>query len=203
MGEYSSPRADSQSSALKPSRPDCIHSSHGSLFHTPQTFRAAINERLDNPLVSLFRLGIRVLQFAFALASGISYAIELSHGSVHSDANSAFVFSQVLFGATLICLPLDACTIRTYKLVWVVEWILAIFYLALFATFYRIYTSGPVDPQNAGTDLGRMRRVVWMDLINFLLWMSSALFSSVMCCSGTKAAIKGHWETRRRRKETK
>ena len=60
----------------------------------------------------------------------------------------------------------------------------------------------PVDPQYTNTDLNRMNRAVWMDLINFLLWMGSAVFSSVMCCSGTKAAIKGRWEARKMRRES-
>lgn len=171
-------------------------------FVSPTNFKAAVNSKLDKPAVSLFRLTIRILQFAFALASGISYAIELNQ-HVSKDARSSFIYTQFVFGATLFVLVLDSVTVRHYRFTWLVEWVLAIFYFAAFATFYQAYLEDGVGQGYENVDLGRMKRAIWCDLINALLWSASALFSTVMCCSGIKAAVKGKMERRRQRKQGK
>lgn len=164
----------------------------------PLNFRDAVTTRTSRPLAVLFQLGIRVMQFVFALASGISYAIELSHNN-----SSGFIYSQVVFGFTLLMLIIEAITLRSYKLVFLFESIICILWLALFGTFYTIYFGRDtnVEPEYAGVNMSRMRNAVWLDLINFLLWLASALFSTVMCCSGTKAMLRGKWrnmKTKRR-----
>ena len=170
-------------------------------FISPSSFKSAVNEKLDKPAVSLFRLSIRIFQFVFALASGISYAIELRHTT--SDASSDFIYAQVVFGLTLIVLVIDSITARNYRMTWVPEWILAILWIACFGRFYTIYLRSDIEQGYENVDVGRMERAVWCDLINALLWMGSALFSSFMCYAGIKAAIKAKLEKRRQRKEGK
>ena len=167
----------------------------------PHNFGDAVYARLDNPLVSLFRLVIRLLQLVFALAAGISYAIELSHG----NTSPTFIYSQVVFGTTFITLIIDALTMRSYRLTFVVESILCVLWLALFGTFYNTYVGNNVaiDADLAATDEGRMKAAVWLSLVNFLLWLASAMFSTAMCCSGTKAMIRGKIEKRRAKKRSK
>jgi hypothetical protein len=170
-------------------------------FVDPSSFKAAIDAKLEKPLVSFFRLVARLLQFAFALASGISYAIELSHGS--ANAPSSFVYTQVVFGLTLITLLMDSITVRHYRFTWIVEWVLVVLWLVCFAVFYQAYLEGTVEPDYQVANLGRMERAVWCDLINALLWFGSAIFSSAMCCTGTRAAIKNKLHKRRQRKNKK
>lgn len=146
---------------------------------------------------------VRVLQLIFALASGISYAIELRHGNGHEETSGSFVFSQIAFGATLLTLIIHGVTVRYYRLSWMVDWILTVFWFALFAVFYEVYLGGDMTPAYGGVNTGRMERAVWCDLINALLWLGSALFSSIMCCSGMKASIKGKLRDRQHRKEKK
>ncbi|KAF9700458.1 hypothetical protein EKO04_001781 [Ascochyta lentis] len=172
-------------------------------FINPSSFKSAVNSKVDKPMVSLFRLSVRILQLIFALASGISYAIELAHGNGRGGASASFVFSQVAFGATLITLIINGATVRYYRLSWVVDWVLTVFWFALFAVFYEIYLGGKMETAFNGVDVGRMERAVWCDLINALLWSASAVFSSAMCCSGFKASIKGKLKDRRQRKEKK
>lgn len=167
----------------------------------PSSFKSAINSKIDKPLVSLFRLSLRILQLIFALASGISYAIELSHGKGRGDASGSFVFTQVAFGATLIVLIINGITVRYYRFSWIVDWILAVFWFALFAVFFQAYLEGDVQPAYSGVDEGRMKRAVWCDLINALLWLGSALFSSTMCCAGMNASVREKIHRRRQRKE--
>ncbi|KAH6875969.1 hypothetical protein BKA58DRAFT_132391 [Alternaria rosae] len=168
-------------------------------FISPSSFKSAVNARLDKPAVSLFRLSIRIFQLAFALASGISYALELSHAT--SISKTDFIFAQVVFGLTLLVLVIDSATVRNYRVTWIPEWILAVLWIASFGLFYAIYLSGDIEQGYQNVDVERMKRAVWCDLINALLWMGSALFSSVMCCSGIKATIKARLEKRRQRKE--
>jgi hypothetical protein len=168
-------------------------------FINPSSFKAAINTKLDRPLVSLFRLSIRILQFAFALAAGISYAAELSRKSIPHQ--STFIYSQVVFGLTLLTLVIDSITVRYYRLTWIFEWVLAILWFVCFAVFYQAYSMGTIERDYQDTDLGPMRRAVWCDLINALLWSGSAIFSSAMCCTGTKAAITNRLDNRRQKKE--
>lgn len=171
-------------------------------FINPSSFKSAVNSKVDKPLISLFRLSVRILQLIFALASGISYAIELSHGNGRGDASGGFAFSQVAFGATLIVLIINGLTVRYYRFSWMVDWLLTVFWFALFAVFFEVYIGGDdMTPAYGGVDSGRMERAVWCDLINALLWFGSALFSSTMCCSGMKASIKGKINNRRQRKD--
>lgn len=172
-------------------------------FINPSFFKSAINKKVDKPLVSLFRLSIPVLQLIFALASGISYAMELSYGNGRGDASASFVFSQIAFGATLATLIVNGATVRYYRISWIFDWILTVFWFALFAMFYQVYLGPKMEPAFGGVDIGRMKRAVWCNLINALLWLGSALFSSVMCCSGVKAFIKGKLKSGRERKEKK
>ncbi|KAL1595008.1 hypothetical protein SLS60_009692 [Paraconiothyrium brasiliense] len=161
------------------------------------TFRTAVYARLDNPLNNLFRLGIRIVQFVFSLGSGISYAIELAHG----HTSPPFIYSQVVFALTMITLVIDALTLRSYRLTFIVESTICVLWLALFGVFYDIYFSGKASGMDYdGMDLERVKRAVWLNLINFLLWLASAVFSAVMCCSGIKGAIKGRLQRRRAKK---
>jgi hypothetical protein len=166
----------------------------------PSSFKSAINAKIDNPAISIFRLSSRLLQFAFALASGISYAVELSRGKTHQ---SAFIYTQVLFGFTLVTLLVDSIMVRYYRLTWLIEWILVVLWFVCFAVFYQAYLGDAIEQELQGTNMGRMRRAVWCDLVNALLWTGSAIFSSVMCCTGTKAAIKNRLNKRRQRKDKK
>jgi hypothetical protein len=168
-------------------------------FINPSPFKTAVNTKLDKPIISLFRLSIRLLQFAFALASGISYAIELSHAN--NTTKTDFIYAQVVFGLTLLTLAIDGITVRYYRFTWFIEWMLVILWIACFGAFYDVYQSGAIKDGYEDLDLGRMNRAVWCNLINALLWMGSAIFSTVMCCSGVKATVKGKLENRRQKKE--
>lgn len=161
------------------------------------TFRDAINARLSRPVAGLFNLNVRVLQLIFALASGISYALELSRNNT-----SVFIYSQVVFGLTLAMLIGDAVTMRSYRLVFVTESAICILWLALFGSCYMIFfdSSAPLKPEYSSVNMGRMKTAVWLDLINFVLWLSSAAFSTAMCCSGTNALIRGKWKSMRAKK---
>ncbi|EMD65958.1 hypothetical protein COCSADRAFT_159538 [Bipolaris sorokiniana ND90Pr] len=172
-------------------------------FINPSSFKAAVDSKLDKPSVSLFRLSIRLFQLIFALASGTSYAIELSNGNGRGDASGSFVFSQVTFSATIIALVINGTTVRYYRFSWIVDWVLTVFWLALFATFYKVYLGGAMEPAFEPVNIGRMERAVWCDLVNALLWFGSAVFSSAMCYSGIKGSIQAKLRQRQQRKETK
>jgi hypothetical protein len=193
---YGSPVLDPQTAYYQQTQPP----TQKSRFLTPKTFRSAINDRLDNPLVSLFRLASRVVQLVFAVTAGISYAIDL----FKPVENSAFIYAEVVFGLTLITLIIDAFTIREYKLTWAIEWIICLLWFVVFAVFFQIYFATAIEPRYAGANIRTMKGIVWVDLINALLWMGSVSFSTTMCCSGLRAKIRGkreQWRLRRERKK--
>jgi ABC-type Fe3+ transport system permease subunit len=97
----------------------------------------------------------------------------------------------------------DSIMVRYYRFTWLIEWILVVLWFVCFAVFYQAYLVGAIEQDFRGTDVGKMRRAVWCDLVNALLWVGSAIFSSVMCCTGTKAAIKVRLNKRRQRKDKK
>lgn len=168
-------------------------------FINPSSFKAAINTKIDKPLISLFLLSVRLLQFAFGFASGISYAVELSYGNMTPNTN--LIYTEVVFGLTLLFLVFDSITLRYYRVSWVFEWVLVVLWFAGFGVFYQIFLNGAVQEGYNKANLDRMRRAVWCDLLNALLWFGSATFSSAMCCTGAKGAIKNKLETRRHKKQ--
>ena len=125
----------------------------------------------------------------------------MSNGNGRGEASGSFVFSQVSFGATLITLLINGVTVRYYRFSWIVDWILTVFWFALFAIFYEVYLGGDRTAAYRGVNAGLMERAVWCDLINALLWLANAVFSSMMCCSGIKGSIEAKLNARRQRKE--
>lgn len=188
---------DSASTFLKPSTlPPPYFKTR---FIKPGSFKAAILARRDEPAVLLFRLTTRLLQFAFAVASGVSYAIELNHD--YSASNTNFIFAEIVFGLTLLTIIVDSVTAQYYRFIWAFEWTMTVLWIACFDVFYGVYLDGGVPADYAVVDFGRMKLAGWCNLVNALLWLCTALFSSVMCCSGTKTAVVIKIEERRQRKE--
>ncbi|KAF2628871.1 hypothetical protein BU25DRAFT_409375 [Macroventuria anomochaeta] len=193
-GSADSASSFSKSSMLPPPYPQ----TH---FISLSLFKAAINARLDGPVVSLLRPTVWLLQVAFALASGVSYAIELDHR--YSASTTNFIYAEVVFGLTLLTLIIDSVTLRSYRFIWAIEWTLAILWIACFSVFYGVYLNGEIPADYAVVDPRRMRIAGWCNLVNALLWLGSALFSSMSCCSGIKAAMEVKLEKRRQRKENR
>jgi hypothetical protein len=163
------------------------------------SLEAPVNARLKEPVISILRPTIRVLRFAFALASGISYAIELDHR--YSASNTNFIYAQVVFGLTLLTLIIDVVNIGYYWFMWAIEWTIMVLWIACFGVFYGVYLNGEVPADYAVVDFGRMKFAGWCNLVNALLWLCSALYSSVMCYLRLKAAVKGKLEDRRQKRE--
>lgn len=177
---------DSVLSFSKPSMPPPPY--FDSTITGKSSFEATINDRLQKSVKSPFRLTVRLLQLAFALASGISYAIELDHR--YSASTSNFIYAEVVFGLTLLALIFDSVTIRYYRFIWAIEWTMAVMWIACFGLFYKVYLNGEVPADYAVVDFGRMKVAGWCNLVNAILWLGNALFSSVSRCSEVQAAIK-------------
>lgn len=162
---------------------------------------AIIDDRPSKLLISPFRLTVRLLQLAFALASGVSYAIELDHR--YSASTSNFIYAEVVFGLTLLALIFDNVTIRYSHFMWAIEWLLAFMWIACFGIFYNLYLDGEVPADYAVVDFGRMEAAGWCNLVNTVLWLGNALLSSVTRYSGVQAAIKRRQEKARMGKDIK
>ncbi|KAL2135949.1 hypothetical protein VTI74DRAFT_6177 [Chaetomium olivicolor] len=120
---------------------------------------------------------IRTLQGIGAVVTAILYGIELRYSSMTRKDNSAWFFAEVASGVSLAAL-LCHLFFTTGKARWmVVDWIIFIFWVALFGTFGSIYI-GASAPQlrDHETDASRqrMQAAVWIDMINMLLWFASS-----------------------------
>jgi hypothetical protein len=188
--------ADSASSFSKPSMsPPPYLETH---VDNPSSFKAVLNTTLNGPAAPLFRLTFRLIQIAFALASGVSYAIELDHR--YSASTTNFIYAEVIFGFTLLTLVIDCVTLRYYRYIWAIEWTLTVLWIACFGVFYGVYLNGKPPADYAVVNNGRMKLASWCNLVNAILWLGSALCSSVVCCSGIRANSKGKRDKGRQRK---
>jgi hypothetical protein len=109
MSGYYHDSADSASSFSKSSMPPPSHLRIRLI--NLSSVKAAINAGRDEPVRSLFRPTVRLLQITFALVSGVSYTIELDHRYSASITN--FVYAEVVFGQPITnrqCLRRPAST---------------------------------------------------------------------------------------------
>ncbi|TKA22764.1 hypothetical protein B0A50_07866 [Salinomyces thailandicus] len=128
---------------------------------------------------ALARLILRFFQFVLAITVAALYGIDL-HRADKLDAytDSKWVYAEVVAA-------LSAVTVLVYAVPWVKsywawawDWILFILWIALFATFGRIFIPAHPTPHQGGQI--RMKHAVWVDLVNMLLWLVTAVYSTVI-----------------------
>ncbi|PMD33113.1 hypothetical protein L207DRAFT_590181 [Hyaloscypha variabilis F] len=121
-------------------------------------------------LHSIFRL----IQIVLALAVCGLYGVDLNRADKeHKYSDGKWVYAEVTasLSAFLALLYLIPFTSRI-PFAWVADTILFILWIALFGIFGKMYIHA-----NAQGDSGieRMKNAVWVDLVNALLWLVSAV----------------------------
>ncbi|KAL8811556.1 MAG: hypothetical protein Q9200_001699 [Gallowayella weberi] len=116
---------------------------------------------------------LRFLQFVFAITVIALYAQDL-HGAhkLHRYADSSWRYAVAL-GTIAAISSLLLIWPTLSRMAWSWDLIMFILFTTLFGLFAKIYLHF-----NANGDAGntRMKRAVWIDLINMLLWFSTAAF---------------------------
>ncbi|KAF6239155.1 hypothetical protein HO173_003028 [Letharia columbiana] len=122
-------------------------------------------------------LTLRFLQFIFAVAVLGLYGTELSDARKnHTGDYSKWSYAEVVGVLSAVtCLVYVLPKVKSW---WAFGWDLVLFILwvAVFGVFGKIYIHA--KPVNGGVK--RMKNAVWVDLVNMLLWLVTAVVSVVI-----------------------
>jgi len=118
---------------------------------------------------------VRFFQFIFAITILALYGVDITnqrHANGHADGRWVYGLVVALLSA-ITALIFMVPFFKTYKAFgWDV--LLFFFWVIVFGIFGHLYI--PTSPYNDS----RERSAVWIDLINMLLWLISALFGLLM-----------------------
>ncbi|KAK1070066.1 hypothetical protein LTR74_004463 [Friedmanniomyces endolithicus] len=126
---------------------------------------------------ALARLTLRFLQFVLAITVAGLYGVDLHHAQeAHAYTDGKWVFAEVV--AVLSIVTVLVYAVPFVKSWWGFgwDWVLFILWTALFGLFGKIYIPAHPTPRQAGQI--RMKHAVWVDLVNMLLWLVTACYST-------------------------
>lgn len=130
------------------------------------------------------RLFLRLLQFVMGITVIGLYATDLAAASkANKYLDSKWVFAVVV--GTLSALSAVALTFVRAWFFFAVDGLIAFFYLVLFGMFGKMYISEDAEGNKGIT---RMKHAVWIDLVNLLLWIASAVYGGVMFWKSRKGS---------------
>lgn len=135
------------------------------------------------------RSALRTLQFIFAITVAGLYGVDLAYATkANNTAPTEWVYAEFVSTVSAI-----TCIIHYFVTVVHVAWsawdgILFVLWLAQVGVFGTLYSSGVKNKyyENATLSVPRMRAVVWIDLINLLLWFATLVLSIAWCCRTRK-----------------
>ncbi|CAK4033807.1 uncharacterized protein RCC_10895 [Lecanosticta acicola] len=126
----------------------------------------------------LARLVLRFLQFIFAITVAGLYGVDLARA--HKDgagSDSHWVYAEVVAGLSAVtCLVYGLLFFLPSEILFGWDWLLFILWTALFGLFGDIYIRAHPTPEQHGQ--WRMKHAVWIDLVNMLLWLITALYAT-------------------------
>ncbi|MCJ1445161.1 MAG: hypothetical protein MMC23_005666 [Stictis urceolatum] len=121
---------------------------------------------------------IRFLQFVLALTVCGLYGVDLTHARhLGYGADGKWVFAEVVGAlAALTSLLFMIPFFKTY-LMFAWDFVIFILWTALFGLFGKLYIKEHAEGDSA---IQRMKNAVWVDLINMLLWLITAIYGLAM-----------------------
>ncbi|KAK3629043.1 hypothetical protein LTR56_018279 [Elasticomyces elasticus] len=144
---------------------------------------------------ALARIALRFLQLVFAITVAGLYAPDLhllrqAQDPKHED--HVFVYSRWVFAEVVAILSI--ITVLVYAVPFIKswwgfawDWCLFILWTALFGVFARVFipfpgsADGYADPKDPTIPIIiRMKHAVWIDLVNMLLWLITAIYTTVI-----------------------
>ncbi|KAF2733794.1 hypothetical protein EJ04DRAFT_543957 [Polyplosphaeria fusca] len=139
---------------------------------------------------SLARILIRLLQFVMGIVVIGLYATDLDKARKAGKYMDAKWVYAVFCGAfaSLASLVFMLPLIKAWMFFFV-DWLIWFFFLVLFGIFGKMYISEDAEG-NAGIE--RMKRAVWIDLINLLLWLMTAVYGTIIFFKARKARSVEH-----------
>ncbi|EKD14402.1 uncharacterized protein L3040_008237 [Drepanopeziza brunnea f. sp. 'multigermtubi'] len=120
----------------------------------------------------------RVVQMALALTVCGLYGVDLNRArQAGKYSDGKWVYAEVtgaLAAATAVAYLIPLASRVPFAFVW--DSVLFVLWIALFGLFGKMYLDE--DPEG-NADLRRMKHAVWVDLVNALLWLLSAVGMAV------------------------
>ncbi|KAF2725324.1 hypothetical protein K431DRAFT_281279 [Polychaeton citri CBS 116435] len=149
------------------------------------------------PAGALARTFLRFLQFCLGLAVCGLYGQDLSAASqagVYMDAKWVYAVTVGGIAASTCILYLVIHFMSWIKSHHLFSWdaVIFILWVALFGIFGKIYISANPTPEQHGQ--WRMKRAVWVDLVNMLLWFVSAVWGGVVFWKARRGGKAGELE---------
>ncbi|KAF2158996.1 hypothetical protein M409DRAFT_30531 [Zasmidium cellare ATCC 36951] len=128
----------------------------------------------------LARIVLRFLQFILAITVAGLYGVDLANAhKAGAYTDGKWVFAEVVAGMSAVtCLIYGACFFIPGEKFFAWDWVLFILWTALFGLFGNIYIGAKPTPEQHGQQ--RMKNAVWVDLVNMLLWLASAIYSTII-----------------------
>lgn len=121
---------------------------------------------------------IRILQFVLALAVCGLYGTDLNNARMNDKyADPKWVYAVVIASFSAITCIVYAIPFIKSHLFFAWDTILFILWVAVFGIFGKMYIHE--DPEG-DSGIQRMKNAVWVDLVNMLLWLSSAAYSTFL-----------------------
>ncbi|MCJ1309910.1 hypothetical protein MMC25_003571 [Agyrium rufum] len=121
---------------------------------------------------------VRFFQLILALTVCGLYGVDLNNArKAHGYADSKWVYAEVTAGlAAVTALVYLALATKSFiAFGW--DILLFILWIALFGVFGKLFIKE--DPEGNG-DIQRLKNAVWVDLVNALLWLITAIWGAVM-----------------------
>ncbi|MCJ1372114.1 hypothetical protein MMC20_003335 [Loxospora ochrophaea] len=135
----------------------------------------------------IVNLTLRFFQLVLALTVAGLYGVDLNNARKHGVyADSKWVYAEVVAGfASLTALIYMVPFVKSYVAFgW--DLILFIMWIALFGIFGKMYIHAKPQ-EDAG--IQRMKNAVWVDLVNMLLWLVTAVMGALLFFSGGRRSL--------------
>jgi hypothetical protein len=146
------------------------------------------------------KIAFRFLQFVLGITIfGIYCADLVAAMSKQANPHPAWLFATTVGGlnAVTAVLYLLPC-FHSYLFFWW-DWVLVVLHAALIGVFGRAYithkkhTDNPKDFKIYGPDFARQRSVAYIDVISGILWLSTAVMSTVIFLKIRRAKKAGEY----------
>jgi len=121
---------------------------------------------------------LRLLQFALALAVCGLYGTDIQNANKHNrGADSKWLYAVVIGGLSVVTSLVYGIPIVKSYIFFAWDTILFILWIAVFGVFGKMYIREDAEG-NSGVQ--RMKNAVWVDLVNVLLWLVSAIYGAIL-----------------------
>ncbi|KAH6670815.1 hypothetical protein B0J14DRAFT_597133, partial [Halenospora varia] len=132
------------------------------------------------------RATLRTLQFLLAIIVAALYGVDLHNSTrTHTHANSAWVYAEVVAALSILTCAAH-CFLTIRHIAWTaIDWVLFFLWVAQVGVFGTIYIGGEENGMvidGSADATRRMRAAVWFDIVNMVLWFSTAMSGIVWCC---------------------